>query len=284
MQSFPLALLAMLFLLVGCSSEPAGISLDEFSQKTHIHGLALDPSDSNTLLVATHHGLHAVGSDRRVRQVSNETHDFMGFSAHPDETGLLFASGHPARGGNLGVMVSSDGGERWEQRSPGVEGPVDFHQMTISEADPDVLYGAYAGRLQVSHDGGHQWQVQADLPSGLIALAASSRDAEHLYAATQSGLLMSPYGGLRWRLAHPRRNPVSLIVSSNGELYAFMVGVGLLRADEASREWELASGDWGENYLMHLAVDPSDSDRLVAADDQGLLWLSDDAGQNWSAM
>ncbi|MGR2739112.1 WD40/YVTN/BNR-like repeat-containing protein [Billgrantia sp. Q4P2] len=270
--------------LAGCSSEPAGLSLDELRQKTHIHGLAFDRADSDRLLVATHHGLYLVGSDRRARQVSSESHDFMGFSPHPEEANLLFASGHPARGGNLGVMVSSDGGQQWEQRSHGADGPVDFHQLTISEANPKVLYGAYAGKLQVSRDGGHEWQVQADAPPGLIALAASSRDPAHLYAATQGGLLMSPDGGLRWRSAHPQRDPVSVVVSSGGELYAFMLGVGLLRAEEATREWTLVSENWGENYLIHLAVDPSDPGRLVAADDQGHLWLSENAGQHWSAL
>jgi photosystem II stability/assembly factor-like uncharacterized protein len=88
-------------------------------------------------------------------------------------------------------------GQSWEQRSPGVDGLVDFHQLTVSEADPDVLYGVYAGRLQVSRDGGHTWEVQGPVPDGLVGLAASGRDPEYLFAATQTGLLMSPDAGQR---------------------------------------------------------------------------------------
>tara|TARA_R110002020_G_scaffold67188_9_gene176681 strand:- start:1547 stop:1669 length:123 start_codon:yes stop_codon:yes gene_type:complete len=32
-----------------------------------------------------------------------------------------------------------------QQVSPGVNGPVDFHQLTVSPADPARVYGAYAG-------------------------------------------------------------------------------------------------------------------------------------------
>jgi photosystem II stability/assembly factor-like uncharacterized protein len=271
-------------LLAGCSREPEGISPEQLRQQTHLHGLAFDRADSERIWLATHHGFHVVGADGLARQVSEERHDFMGFTPHPADADTFFASGHPARGGNLGVMVSTDGGKRWEQRSPGVDGPVDFHQLTVSEADPDVLYGAFAGQLQVSRDGGHQWEVQGRAPDGLIALAASSRDPEHLYAATQDGLLLSPDWGQRWRQVYPERRPVSLVVVSGGELYAFVLGIGLIRGEEASRDWEVVKGDWGERYLIHLAVDPNEPRRLIAADDEGRLLLSQNGGHDWATL
>jgi photosystem II stability/assembly factor-like uncharacterized protein len=271
-------------LLAGCSREEQGISLEQLRQQTHIHGLAFDRADSERIWLATHHGFHVVGADGKARQVSEERHDFMGFTPHPADAKTFFASGHPARGGNLGVMVSTDGGKRWEQRSPGVDGPVDFHQLTVSEADPNVLYGAYAGWLQVSHDGGHQWEVRERAPDGLIALAASSRDSEHLYAATQTGLMLSPDGGQRWRQVHPERSPVSLVVTHDGRLYAFMLGVGLMTVEEANRDWQVLKRGWGERYLLHLAVDPNNPERLVAADDQGQLLISDNGGRDWARL
>ncbi|WP_162899968.1 sialidase family protein [Halomonas sp. JS92-SW72] len=279
-----LPLLLLSLPLAGCSGESEGVSLEELREKTHIHGVAFDRTDSQRIQLATHHGFHIVGADGRARQVSGETHDFMGFSPHPKEADTLFASGHPAHGGNLGVMVSTDGGGSWEQRSAGADGPVDFHQLTVSEADPDVLYGAYRGQLQISLDGGHQWQLQAPAPEGLIGLAASSRYPDQLYAATQAGLLMSPDGGQRWRQIHPERYPVSLVEVNGGELYVFMLGIGLLRAEEASRDWEVVKGEWGERYLMHLAVDPNDPQRLVAADDLNQLLISDNGGRDWSRL
>ena len=279
---WPLAVAVLLTLTVGCSRDSGDISLEQLRGQTHVHGLAFDRSDSERLWLATHHGFYAIGADRLARRVSEETHDFMGFTPHPTDAETFFASGHPARGGNLGVVVSSDGGKHWEQRSPGADGPVDFHQLTVSEATPDVLYGAYAGQLQLSQDGGSSWQIRAQAPAGLMALAASSRDPEQLYAATQTGLLMSPDGGERWRQIHAERRPTSLVVASQGELYTFMLGVGLVKGQEGSRDWEVVKADWGERYLLHLAVDPNDAQRLVASDDEGRLLLSANGGRDWS--
>ncbi|WP_254276189.1 F510_1955 family glycosylhydrolase [Halomonas sp. 3H] len=281
---WPLVMAVLLTLLAGCSREPSGISLEQLRQQTHIHGLAFDRADGERLWLATHQGFYAVGSDGMARRVSEETHDFMGFAPHPKEAETFFASGHPARGGNLGVVMSTDGGRSWSRHASGVDGPVDFHQLTISAASPDTLYGAYAGQLQVSEDGGSSWQVRAKAPAGLIALAASSRDSDQLYAATQTGLLMSPDGGERWRQIYPERRPVSLAVASQGRLYAFVLDVGLLRAEEASRDWEVVKRGWEERYLMHLAVDPNDPQRLVAADDLNQLLISDNGGRDWSRL
>ncbi|MBD3895839.1 exo-alpha-sialidase [Halomonas sp. ML-15] len=279
-----LAVAVLVTLLAGCSREPSGISLEQLREQTHIHGLAFNRSDSEQLWLATHHGFYAVGRDGMARRVSEETHDFMGFAPHPEDGETFFASGHPARGGNLGVVKSSDAGRSWSRHASGVDGPVDFHQMTISPASPSVLYGAYGGQLQVSHDGGASWQVRAKAPAGLIALAASSRDPDQLYAATQTGLLMSPDGGERWRQIFPERRPASLVVASQGELYAFMIGGGLLRAEEGNRDWEVVKRGWGERYLLHLAVDPNDPQRLLVADDQGHLLLSANGGRDWSPL
>src|SRR3546814_5804623 len=65
----------------------------------------------------------------------------MGFTPHPADPEVLYASGHPAGGGNLGFIVSRDGGQSWAKLSDGAGGPDDFHQMDISKADPQVIYG-----------------------------------------------------------------------------------------------------------------------------------------------
>ena len=79
---------------------------------THIHGLAVDRNDPAYLLIATHHGLYRAGPDGNAELVS-VVQDFMGFNPHPDDPNTLYASGHPAGGGNLGFIASSDGGKTW---------------------------------------------------------------------------------------------------------------------------------------------------------------------------
>lgn len=268
--------------IAGCGSEAERVSLDALAERTHFHGITVDQEDSERLYLATHHGFHRLDLDGMTEQISEVSDDFMGFTPHPGDPTQFFASGHPQRGGNLGFIVSSDGGKSWSQRSPGVDGPVDFHQLTVSHADPDTLYGAYHGQLQISRDAGHGWHLQGPAPEGLIGLAASSQDPERLYAATQAGLLMSPDAGRRWRQAYPEPRPTSLVATTaTGDLYAFIAGVGLVHASEASRDWQLLSDGWSDNYLLHLAVDPQDPERLYAIDARDRVLASQDGGHSW---
>lgn len=259
-----------------------GIPLTQLLRSTHIHGLAVDRADSGRLLIATHHGLHALRLDTAtVEPVSERGDDFMGFTPHPIDATKLYGSGHPARGGNLGFVASMDGGRTWEMLSPGTGGPVDFHQMDVSKADPSVIYGVHGG-IQVSRDGGRSWSLVGPAPQGLIDIAASSTDPERIYAATQEGLIVSEDGGRNWQQAHLLRRPVSMIeVAPDGSIYTFMLGSGLLRAQEPSLAWQALSNDFGDSYLLHFAADPANASRQFASTQNNELLTSDDGGRSW---
>jgi hypothetical protein len=265
--------------------------LSDLLRATHVHGLAVDRGRSGTLLIATHHGLHALDLETGMtEQLSEHVDDLMGFTPHPTDPDTLFASGHPALGGNLGFIASTDGGRSWTRLSPGVDGPVDFHQIDVSPADHATVYGAYAGRLQVSRDGGQSWQVVGPAPEGLVALAASAEDANVLYAATQAGLLKSADGGRSWQDAYWLRQPATTVqVTAASEVYAFLVGTGLVRTGEPDLAWQPVSDGFGEAYLLHLTVDPAEPGNLfvVSVDPrshQQSLLASRDRGTTWSAL
>jgi photosystem II stability/assembly factor-like uncharacterized protein len=262
-------------------------TLESLAQHTHFHGIAVDPTDPSRLYLATHHGLYAVSPDGSAERLS-PVQDFMGFTPHPSDPSTLYASGHPASGGNLGFIASQDGGESWSQLAEGVGGPVDFHQMDVSPADPDTIYGAYAGQLQRSRDGGRDWEVVGPVPEGLIDLAASSKDPSTLYAATQSGLLKSEDGGRSWQDAYWLRQPATMVhVTPDGAVYAFVLGTGLIETLEPKLSWQTISKDgFGGDYALHFAVDPTNRSKLYAitldpqTQEQTVL-ASDDAGKTW---
>lgn len=262
-------------------SEAETLPVADLSRHTHIHGLAVDRHDPSRLLIATHHGLFRAGPDGIAQRIS-PVQDFMGFNPHPADPDTLYASGHPVEGGNLGFVASTDGGKTWTQISPGVNGPVDFHQMTVSPADPETIYGVYGG-LQASRDGGVTWALVGPVPDRLIDLAASAGDPDRLYAATEAGLFLSADAGETWTplLEGP---PVSLVeVTPDGTLYAFVLGRGLVRSAEDRLAFETLSGDFGDGFLLHLAIDPANADRLYAATQHSEVLMSRDGGQTWSS-
>lgn len=262
------------------AGQDRSVPLSELAQSTHYHGLAVDREDPSRLLLATHHGLFRVHPDGTASQIS-ATQDFMGFTPHPSDPRTLYASGHPAQGGNLGFIMSPDAGQTWRQLSPGVRGPVDFHQMDVSKADPKVIYGVYGG-LQISRDGGHTWELAGKVPEGIIDLAASARAPDTLYAATQKGLLISTDAGKSWRPGYLLQRPTSMVhVQSDGSVYAFIVGTGLIKATEPSLNWATLSNDFGDRYLLHFAVDPQDAAKMYAVTQHHDILASGDGGKTW---
>ena len=285
-----LAAIAAAALLATRSHSEASTTVHALAEETHFHGIAVDPSDPARLYLATHHGLYAVAPDGSAERLS-PVQDFMGFTPHPTDPSTLYASGHPAGGGNLGFIASEDGGRSWSQLAEGVGGPVDFHQMDVSPADPQTIYGAYAGHLQISRDGGHSWEVVGPAPEGLIDLAASSTDPAMLYAATQSGLLKSEDGGRTWQDAYWLRQPATMVhVTPDGAAYAFVLGTGLIETTEPKLSWQTVSKDgFGGDYVVHFAVDPEDHRTLYAVtleprSHTQRLVSSRDGGETWSAL
>ncbi|MGE0333860.1 MAG: F510_1955 family glycosylhydrolase [Gammaproteobacteria bacterium] len=283
------ALAAAVF-LVSRSFSGGETTVAALAQDTHFHGIAVDPRDANRLYLATHHGVFTVGPDGRARRVSETEDDFMGFTPHPADPDVLYASGHPAGGGNLGFIVSRDGGRSWSKLAEGVGGPVDFHQMDVSKADPSVVYGIY-GDLQKSTDGGRSWSRVGPAPEGIIGLAASSKEVDRIYAATQRGLMVSTDGGRRWQSAHEPRQAATMVhVTPDGTTYAFIASTGLIRAAEPDLDWTTLGDGFEGEYVLHLAAGGGGEQRILYAvtvnpeTKAQALHVSHDGGRRWKLL
>lgn len=220
-------------------NEPSN-NIKKVNKITHGHGLALT-SDSK-LYVATHHGLLMLEDDKDLYQVGTATDDYMGFSPHPTDPKTFFSSGHPSAGGNIGFQKSVDGGLTWQKISDGLNGPVDFHAMTISPANPNIVYGSYQGAVQRSTDSGNNWE-RLPVDFAIVNFAADPTDENIVYVASPQGLFVSKDKALTWK-------PL-LEVGTSG-------------------------------FVSAIAIDPQNSKNLLAfADDMGGLIQSTDGGSVW---
>ncbi|MGH6906818.1 MAG: WD40/YVTN/BNR-like repeat-containing protein [Aestuariivirga sp.] len=284
MPSLRQTVFATVFATAVLNTAPASAeTIKELAQHTHFHGIAFARSGTAKLLLATHHGLFAVDAEGSATQVS-AIQDYMGFSPDPSNPLIYYSSGHPAGGGNSGFLKSADGGATWTQVSAGAGGPVDFHQMDVSPADPATIYGIY-GNVQVSHDGGANWSVAGPAPGQVIAIAASVRDADSLYAATKAGLEMSNDGGKSWSGLAFNGEVVSTVeTGADGALYAFVIGRGLmLGKDGETGGWPPLSNGFGEAIPLHMAVDPADGKHLALTTQNNEVLESHDGGKSWVA-
>ncbi|WP_244640918.1 WD40/YVTN/BNR-like repeat-containing protein [Pelagibacterium lentulum] len=252
--------------------------LSDVLSTTHIHGLA-PQENANLVLMATHHGLWRVDLNEETAQLLGSSRDdFMGFSPHPTDNSRYWASGHPASGGNLGIIESVDAGENWSRIADGVGGPVDFHQMTVSGVDPGVLYGVHHGTsLQKSEDSGRSWEEIGLLPDGIIDIAASAVAPDTVFAATNSGLFTSEDSGRTWIRIHDSAAPVSSVEVDADGIHAFILGIGVVQSLETELDFVVLADNFEDTYLLHLT--PMANGEFVAATDQGGLVLLSPDGQ-----
>jgi photosystem II stability/assembly factor-like uncharacterized protein len=254
------------------------------SDVSHIHGIAVDPTDPARLYLATHYGVYRTSSDGTAEQVSDNSNDFMGFTPHPSEADVFYASGHPAGGGNMGVIVSRDGARSWQELASGAGGPVDFHAMDVSAADPHVIYGLY-GSVQVSRDSGKTWEATGSPQADVFDIAASAVDPDTVYAATRDGVMRSSDAGKTWSSGGAEGQPVSMVETApDGSVYAFVIGSGLMKAPATALAWQPLANDFGQRVILHLAVDRGNPERMFAVTDKSGILTSTDGGRSWSAL
>lgn len=249
----------------------------------HVHGIALDPGEPSRVLLATHQGLFAASPNGLATRVSKLNADFTALTVHPKDPGKFFASAKSAKGGNLGVMVSEDGGATWRRISDAADGQMAFQAITISPTNPDLMYGA-GKDLQVSRDGGLTWRRVAPAPESLLALSASSGDENILLAATMKGLLISHDGGQNWRAGYFIKRPATMVHSTaSGRQFAFIYGTGLVETQEPSLAWKTVAFDFQDRAIMGIVVSPDDPGRFFAVTDTGVAMTSADGGKRWTS-
>jgi len=285
-SSFAIALLTAT--LASAQPEPVEVH--------HIHGLSFDRRDPGSLLVATHTGLVRIRHGANPEWVGAGRFDLMGFTASPADPGTLYASGHPdlvtyrrEGHGNLGLLVSRDGGRTWE--GVALKGQADFHALTYSPDGGGELFGwSVAGQTGLYRISTKRWAAERLSAQGLkdvLALAASHDPPGRVLAGTQTGLLLSQDRGMTWRplAGIPRDASVTAVAFSPAEkrrvyVYVARAGYGLMRSVDAGATWrptELAAKP--NEPVIAIALGPDG--KVAVATTAASVAVSDDGGRSW---
>lgn len=249
------------------------------------HGLAVDVEDPNKLWIASHTGLNLLKDDKDLYIVGSSRDDFMGFSTHPTDSDIFFTSGHPAGGGNLGFQKTTDAGRTWQKVSDGLNGPVDFHSMTVDRVNPDVVYGIYQGRMQKSVDGGKSWQFVDATPLGIIQLSAGANE-NTVYAATGDGLYVSSDQGKVWsgvspELAGAAVSAIGVHPNDGQELTVYSQKLGLARTTNDGSTWTKLKAPFADEVVMYIAYDKNNPGTIYTLTRSLDIFKTTDSGVTW---
>ncbi len=206
----------------------------------HVHGIGVDPTDSSILYIATHGDFYQSRNGALPVKVDKVRADYMAFNAPHDKESPLYASGHPSSGGNTGLIKSFDGGITWQQVAKVLEPAVDFHAMTLSNSDPNLILGFdSSGRgLFKTIDAGNTWE-NLEYPEYISALAIFPNDSQLIFAGTGNGIYNSNDGGKTWNhIAYEGLAVYAMSFDDEGILFASVNTFGLVRSDDLGASWE----------------------------------------------
>lgn len=127
-------------------------------------------------------------------------------------------------------------------------------------------------------------QTVDNLPK-ISSIAVHQGQQQQLYAATNKGIYVSNDKGLTWAVSESRGLPATMVSAPTvGNLYAFVVGQGLLILDNKTKQWQLINNQFGSQVLLELSVDPNNPNKLLALNQFGKLITSEDSGKSWHSI
>jgi|GEM_PF-130324 len=263
----------------------SSVSLTPVNSISHPHGLAVDIENPNKLYIATHEGLLLLKDEKDLYRIGETTNDLMGFTADAKNSKTFYSSGHPSYGGNIGFQKTIDSGETWEKISDGINGPVDFHTMTVSPVNSNIIYGLFSGQIQKSTDGGTTWMLLDKQPEKIIALVADVADVKTVYASTQQGIWMSSDGGENWEsLSTSLEASIVISMSQNpkdrNQILSFSDTLGLASSNDGGKTWASLAG--APNAVLYfIAFSASNPQMVYAIDENNQVYKSENSGLTW---
>lgn len=238
------------------------------------HALAWSPTEPDTAFFGHHGGLlKSTDGGRTWQPTSLANADAMSLAVSPKEPQRIFAAGH-------GIFRrSDDGGATWTAPETAIQG-ADIHGFAQNPSEPDRLYAMVVGQgLLTSTDGGTTWTPVTTAPQGQ-AIAVSG-DGKTLLMGTQAGVEQSGDNGATWTTAGaglpPDAQVISLSTAPNGDMVFAATTEGVYRRSGAGN-WE-ATGLQGT--ILTVAVSPAQPGAVLAVDEQGSVYRSDDGGTTW---
>ena len=270
------------------SSNNAQSSLTELipvSSITHGHGLAVDVQDPSKVYIATHHGLLLLMNDKDLYQVGKSKDDYMGFSPHPTDSKVFFSSGHSSNGGNIGFQKSEDGGINWKKVSSGVNGPVDYHAMAVSPANPNLIFGWYAGALQRSIDEGKNWEIASNTNFPVVNLSADPKNENIVYASSPQGLMISNDKGSSWtKLLDGFVSVLVVNPQDSQKLLSYSEPQKLAKSNDGGKTWEKTNADFAGETPLFISFNKQDQNIAYLLTEKNSIYKSTDGAATWKIL
>jgi uncharacterized protein (TIGR03437 family) len=266
-----------------------------------INGLAVDPTNPNTIYAATNYGVFKTtdgGANWRRTAAGGFTFTI---AVDPVTPTTVYV------GAQFAVFKSVNGGDAYESILLSGSSFPNVLSLLIDPSAPNTLYaGTSAGPFK-STDGGATWgpifngmAPPQSTPPRVNRLVFDPSNPMTIYAATSNNLFKTTNGGALWTPANVGLGApsffeiLSLAVdpSNPNTLYAGVGGFAgaLFKSADGGASWRQSGSGisyqfGGDTFLLsvnNIAIDPTAPATLYTTTTSGGLFKSTDGGMNWS--
>lgn len=162
--------------------------------------------------------------------------DVAAIATHADQPETVFAivSGH-------GIYRSQNGGLGWKLMDAGPRGGIQrlMHSNMPGSMQTGWFFAATAKGVRRAMDCFCGWRDAGGLGSNVAAIAYDPRRPLNVFAATDTGLLLSQDGGEKWSHVNaPAARLTALVATPSGILYAAAADGSLFRSNDDAKTWE----------------------------------------------
>ncbi len=296
-------LLLVLIVLASCgdNTTPNGGKGANFGDnKNHIHSMLALPGTTNTLLLATHHGLFRTtdggktwkevlaGTGQLAEGLMTQYLTVSPLNPQRVYVEAITFPDLPASSGVPGIYTSADGGATWTMAAALNTLPSSgIYYMVAGASSEQQLYVNFQALqdkgLYQTLDAGAHWQQVGTLPdTQSLGLIVDPADAQHLFTYSLSGLFVSKDGGADWHAAQGIKDGISKAILIGSMLYA-SGDDGTFVSQDNGAHFTLTTPD---TTFQFLAGDPSTPNTAFGLSGAGLngsaLYLTTDGGQTWN--
>jgi photosystem II stability/assembly factor-like uncharacterized protein len=255
-----------------------------------IRAMAISASDSKVLVVGALDGVYrsndAGKSWQKISAAGSEIKNVESVAVDPTDPNVTYAgTWHLA-------WKTSDGGANWEHINKGMIDDSDVFSIIVDESNPSVVFASACSGIYKSETAGEQFSKIQGIPFSARRTRVLKQDPSNpavVYAGTTEGLWKTIDSGKSWkRMTGPEVVVNDVMVDPRNSAHVLLATdrSGVLASTNGAESFVASNHGYAHRYVTAILADQKHPSTIyvgvVNDREQGGVFVSHDAGQNWT--
>ena len=255
-----------------------------------IRAMSISASDSSILVAGALDGVYrsndAGQNWQKISPYGSEIKNVESIAVDPGNPNIVYAgTWHLA-------WKTSDGGANWQHINQGMIDDSDVFSIIVDESNPSVVFASACSGIYKSESAGEQFSKLQGIPFSARRTRVLKQDPSNpavVYAGTTEGLWKTADSGKSWkRMTGPEVVVNDVLVDPRNSQHVLLATdrAGVLASTNGAESFSASNHGYTHRYVTAILADRKDPSTIyvgvVNDREQGGVFVSHDAGQNWT--